>query len=132
MRRIVSTQRQTTQGADVDTYFDRIIKYIPADIVGAWVAIMGLISGNNASSTVLWIMFIIMVAITAAWTYKQTRTPFMPPAVTQIIVSTLSFAVWVFALGGPFATLPWYRAFYGSLALIVYTLVIGLIVPDKV
>ena len=50
-----------------------------------------------------------------------------PPA-TQAIISTGAFAVWVFALGGPFQFVPG-REVYGSLLLILYTLVVALIDP---
>ena len=134
MRRIVAEQRQAIGGQPaMDTYFDRVIKYIPSDIVGAWVAITGLISGAAGipSTTVLWIMFAIMAIITLAWTLKQTAIANKPMAKTQAMISTGSFVVWVIALGGPFATLSFYRPIYGSLLLIVYTLGMSLIVPKE-
>jgi hypothetical protein len=132
MRRIVSAQLQTTQSADIDGYSDRVVKYIPADVVGAWVAITALIQGNqNASPAVLWVMFVVMVAITAAWTLRQTNLAGRPPALMQTAISTGSFIVWVVALGGPFTTLTWYQPLYGSLLLITYTLVVALVVPTK-
>jgi hypothetical protein len=44
----------------------------------------------------------------------------------QLILSTLSFAVWVFALGGPFTLLSWYDPLYGALLLPVFTFTISL------
>jgi len=132
MRRIVTTQLQATQGTDIDGYTDRVVKYIPADVVGAWVAITALIQGNqSASPAVLWVMFVVMVAITAAWTMQQTKLAGQPPAAMQIAISTGSFVVWVFALGGPFTKLGWYQPLYGSLLLITYMLVVALIVPSQ-
>jgi len=132
MRRIVSVERQAVGGGvSIDSYFDRIIKYIPADVVCAWVAVTGLIAGSNEvpKTTLLWVMFVVLAVITMAWTLKQTAAPGRPPAVTQVALATGSFVVWVFALGGPFATLGFYRPLYGSLLLIVYTLAVGLVVP---
>jgi hypothetical protein len=119
-------------GAAGDTYFDKILKYIPADIVGAWVAITGVIAGaSQPKPAVLWVVFLIMLAITPAWTWKQTKEPNKPPAKTQILVATGSFFVWVFALGGPFTSLSFYTPLYGSLALIIYTLLVGLVTPRE-
>jgi hypothetical protein len=44
----------------------------------------------------------------------------------QILIGIGAFILWVFALGGPFAaTWPdWYHAEYGSVALILYTVLI--------
>jgi hypothetical protein len=50
---------------------------------------------------------------------------------TQTAISTGAFAVWVFALGGPFASLVFYRPSYGSIVLIMYTLVVALITPPE-
>lgn len=134
MRRIISGQLQAAgTPVPLDTYVDRIIKYIPADIVAAWIAITGLIAGATGvpKPTVLWVMFAIMTIAAFAWTLKETSVPGRPPAIMQSVLSAVSFVVWVFALGGPFADLPWYHALYGSLALIVATLVFGLIVPKE-
>jgi hypothetical protein len=141
-RRIISEQYQATAPearATVDGYFDRVIKYIPSDIVGAWVAVKGIIPARQGAGTpagqgagtILWIAFVFGTVITALWVWRQTKAPGHPTAVTQVGVATVAFVVWVFALGRPFATLPWYEPYLGSLALIAYTLVVGLIVPKE-
>lgn len=134
-RRIVTTQLQATDGgAPVDSYFDKVIKYIPADVVGAWVAISGIIKSASeevSKGTLLWIAFAVGMALTAAWTWKQTQEPDRRTAATQILISTAAFGVWVFALGGPFAELSWYAPVHGSLLLIGFTLFAGLINPPE-
>ena len=50
MRRIVTQQEQALGGGageGIDGFFDRILKYIPADVVGAWIAVTGLIAGEQ-------------------------------------------------------------------------------------
>jgi hypothetical protein len=133
-RRIITGQFQAAEtGTKIDTYFDRVIKYIPADIVGAWVAVTGLINSatNVPRTTVFWITFIIGVVLTAIWTLRQTWEPKKSPAITQTIISTGAFIIWVIALGGPFATLEFYRPLYGSLLLVLYTLVVALVIPRE-
>lgn len=128
-RRVVTVQLEAAGAAPkLDTYFDKIVKYIPGDIVAAWVAVSGLVKSATdvPTSTVLWVCFAVGVALTAAWTWKQTNVEGQPAAVQQIIISTVAFCVWVFALGAPFDTLAWYHSVYASLALIGYTLVVGL------
>jgi hypothetical protein len=134
-RRIRSEVMQAAGGpAQVDGYFDRVIKYIPSDVVGAWVAVTGIINSSNpngSSHTVMWIAFIVGLCLTALWTWRQTSAPGQPVAATQIGVSTVAFAVWVFALGGPFATIPGYQQYFGSLILIGYTLFVAIVVPKQ-
>jgi small basic protein len=131
-RRIQTTQMQATgEAPTLDTYFDRVVKYIPADIVAAWVAVTGLVkSADNTvpKTTVLWVCFFVGIVLTAAWTWKQTNVGGLPAALKQIVVATIAFGVWVFALGAPFDALEWYRPLYASILLIGYTLAVGLIV----
>lgn len=134
-RRIVTKKlNNNLSGGELDTYWDRVIKYIPSDIVAAWTVVTGLISTDPTApqKPLLWISFFIFVLITVWWVWKQTSQRNQPPAISQITVSTFSFIVWVFALGGPFATWEgFYRPLYGSLVLVVYSLVVGLILPKE-
>jgi len=116
----------------VDTYFDKVVKYIPADIVGAWVAVTGLVTGTSGAprQTILWIAFVVGLILTAWWTLQQAAAPGRRPAATQAIVSTGAFAEWVYALGGPFEHVPGQKL-YGSLLLILYTLVAALVDPRE-
>lgn len=130
-RRVVSSELQAaaTGSAGVDTYFDRLLKYIPADVVAAWLFVTAAIdSASDVPATTLqWIAFVFLLAFTPLWTLRQTRVTGRPPAVVQSLIALGSFAVWVFALGGPFTGFDWYRALYGSLLLVAFTLVIALV-----
>jgi hypothetical protein len=134
-RRIVTQQLQSTQGnVPPDKYFDRLLKYIPADVVGFWLAINGPIqsAGDDVpKSFLLWLLFLVGLLLTFGWTYKQTQVPKKRPAWTQIGISCGAFGVWVFALGGPFAMLDFYQPIYGSLLLIVYTSAVALVTPSE-
>ncbi|MEM7579538.1 MAG: hypothetical protein AAF316_06705 [Cyanobacteria bacterium P01_A01_bin.80] len=132
-RRIITTQLEGNQGFKIDGYFDKLIKYIPSEIVGAWIAIKGLIASDDTvpQDNFLWTLFAIFTILTAVWIFKQTSEPKKPPAVTQILISTGAFIIWVFALGEPFSSLALYRPVYGSIALILYTLIVTLINPSE-
>jgi hypothetical protein len=129
-RRVESMSLHGGGAGAVDTYFDKVVKYIPADVVAAWVAVTGIIANAGAdvpSGTVLWICFAFGVVFTPIWVFVQTKRAGLPPAYIQVAIATGAFVIWVLALGGPFATLSWYQPLYGSLALIGYTLVVGVI-----
>src|SRR2546427_734121 len=100
--------------------------------VGAWVAVTGLISSARdiPRQPILWVAFGIGLILTAWWTWKQAAVQGRRAPVTQAVISTGAFAVWVFALGGPFQQVPG-REVYGSLLLILYTLVAALINPKE-
>jgi hypothetical protein len=133
-RRIITRSLQSNgESVPADGYTDKLIKYIPADVVAAWLAVTGIIASDTEApqQTLLWVLFFIFLVITFFWTLKQTTQRGKSPAMTQTAISTGSFAVWVFALGGPFASLVFYRPSYGSIVLIMYTLVVALITPPE-
>lgn len=133
-RRIVSRRLESgTSKEAVDGYQDRLLKYIPADINAAWLALTGIVKSVTTipQSTVLWILFAILLILTPIWIWKQTFEAKKPPAITQISVSTGAFFVWVFALGEPFTSLSFYQPVYGSILLILYTLIVAKIIPTE-
>jgi uncharacterized BrkB/YihY/UPF0761 family membrane protein len=132
-RRIVTTNLQAAGGGPPDTYVDKVVKNIPADVIAAWLAATGAIdqARDVPATALLWAVFVVLLVITPFWILRQTSVPQRPPAVTQALIATGSFAVWVFAIGGPFARIDAYRPLYGSLALIGYTLVVALVNPEE-
>jgi hypothetical protein len=117
----------------VDGYQDRVLKYIPADINAAWLALTGIVKSVTTipQSTVLWVLFVLLLILTPIWIWKQTSEAKKPPAVTQILVSAGAFFVWAFALGDPFNSLSFYQPVYGSILLILYTLIVAKIIPSE-
>ena len=129
-RRVITLQFHHMADAEpVDTYIDRVVKYIPADIVAAWVAVSGIVKGAGAGINpimTLKIAFGAGIVITFLWTWKQTSKQGLPPVWKQIIISTFAFGVWVIALGGPPFEI---NTAIGAILLIGFTLVAALVEP---
>lgn len=131
-RRIITSQYEAKgEGTKLDGYFDKLIKYIPTEIVGGWIAITGLIKSASdiPTNTILWILLVIFTGLTAVYILKQTFEPKKPLAIKQTSISTIAFMVWVFALGEPFESLSFYNPVYGSVLLILFNLTIPLVNP---
>jgi drug/metabolite transporter (DMT)-like permease len=123
------TATATVTVPPLDTYYDRLIKYIPADVVVGWITVKGIISSasNAPADKVYWICFIAGVIFTILWTYKITYVKGSKPAYIQIIIATIAFFIWVLATGEPFNIEP----YIGSLILVGYTIGAGLIIPGE-
>jgi len=107
-----------------DDYATRVVKYIPVEIVAAFVTIDGILQAATAvAESVHWLVFCALLLLTPLYTWRLTTKEGLPPAYAQIGISIASFAVWVFALGGPFKFLSWYNHAYGSVLLIIFTLI---------
>lgn len=133
--RILSLQ-STSEDTKPDGYFDRVVKYIPTDVIGAWVAVNGVIktaasTDPNNIGTILWVLFGVFFVLTGLWVWRQTAESQRPTARLQIFISMIAFGVWVFALGGPFATLGFYKEYYGTILLIIFSSFAGLLTPKE-
>jgi hypothetical protein len=135
-RRIVSEDLQVG-GVKVprDEYADRLMKYIPTEGVGFWLAVSGLIqsTGDDVPKIgMLWLFFIIGLVLTFLWLKRTTQESGKPTAWKQIGISCGAFIVWVIATGGPFAmSLPFYKPVLGSLLLITYTAFVPILDSEK-
>ena len=133
-RRIVTEQLQGKTNPPIDHYSDRLMKYIPTEAIGFWLAVSGMIqsAGEDIPKiTLLWVFFILGIFLTLIWIFKQTQKLRKPTAWTQIGISCVAFVVWVFATGEPFSSLSFYRPVYGSLLLVTYTSLVALVVPPE-
>jgi hypothetical protein len=113
-----------------DNYSDKLLKYIPAEIVAVYIFVEGLILSSPAPGTLsglYWIVFIAFCILTPLYLWKIQKVT----KLTQLIIATVAFAVWVFALGGPFSFLAWYKPIYGAVFLPIFTLGIAIIEPEN-
>ncbi|SRR5712692_5962167 len=125
-----STNGQKLPGGAEDGYFDKVVKYVPADIIAAWTAAVALIKAAVGIPiiAVLLICFVIALGLTYWWVLRTTATSGQPPARTQAMVGVVAFAVWVLALGDlndALALISWWNVVYAKLILILFTLVSG-------
>jgi hypothetical protein len=81
---------------------------------------------SGANATLLWITFGLLLVLTPVYLWRVSHVT----KTVQLVIATISFAVWVFSLGGPFAFFPWYQPIYGAVLLPLYTFAVGIIVPN--
>jgi len=116
---------------EADSYTERLIKYIPAEIVAVFILVQGLVQELSDDpvlfSRISWGIFILFCILTPLYLLRLQGVK----KVTQLIISILAFAVWVFALGGPFATLGWYNPLYGQILLPIFTILIAIVVAEN-
>jgi branched-subunit amino acid transport protein len=103
-----------------DSYTSRLLKYIPAEILALFLTLDTVMrSADQVSSALHWAIFIAGIPATVVYLHRVEKVRKR----AQLVISAVAFAVWVFALPGPFGPLLWYRAYYASVLLPVYTFV---------
>ena len=112
------------------SYFEKIVRHIPATINAAYVASLGLLAENAPNPAWLhWSVFLVLLILVPFYVL-YIPGQFQDKSMSKrycVFASTISFIVWVYAIdGGPIAiSFPQlYQPLYGSLLLIITTLVL--------
>lgn len=123
------TADQPSLPVSPDTYSDRLFKYIPAELVAGYIFALGMmkkLTETGEARVLHWILFSIFLILTPLYLWRVQKVQ----KISQHIISAFSFAVWVFALGGPFALYSWYNPVYGAVLLPVFTLTVAIVEAD--
>jgi hypothetical protein len=110
-----------------DDYFSRLLKYIPAEVVAFYISAGGIVPADHPKRLgYLWAIFTVGAIATPVYMLFAARDDeTKKPIPIQILLATIAFPVWAYAMGGPFASLAWYEAWTGSLLLLTVTFVFG-------
>jgi hypothetical protein len=82
----------------------KIIKYIPAEIIALEQLLIGgaaLLQADTASQTVIGWLSLGLLAFTPFWFAASTKEAGLPIAWSQVVLSTIAFAIWLFAVESP-------------------------------
>lgn len=111
---------------EAQNYKDRLLKLIPSEIVAAYMVLAGIIPLTSAKwgTLIVSIILLILVPLYLWKIHNVTRC-------SQITVTTISFVVWVYSLGGPFQYWNVYKAWIGSIVLVLWTLIVPLVINPK-
>jgi hypothetical protein len=121
-----------------DSYFTKIVKYIPTEIVAGYVALSGFILGGIDSQQeqyiYLWVVSIALLILTPLYLHIATSESGKTSSLRYPVAGALAFAAWAFASGGPFMQFQWYDRTLGSIILVLVCLCLPLIeraLPSK-
>jgi MFS superfamily sulfate permease-like transporter len=125
-------------------YSDKLVKLIPSEIIGAYMVlsnILGYTAGNMQASALpktitesdlkpvlLQVVFFVLLILTPVYLKKISKVN----NITQLIVTTFSFIIWVYTLGGPFIVWGIYYSIIGSVVLVLWSVIIPLFVAADI
>jgi hypothetical protein len=113
-------------GTKPDSFQDRLLKYIPVEVVTTFVFLDGLVSVANGKLPVIALRWAIFFALLVGTWFYLSRVQHVSKS-KQLAISTIAFAVWVFSLGGPFTAFSWYSPVYGATLLPLYTFFVPIV-----
>jgi hypothetical protein len=121
-----------------DSYLTKIVKYIPTEIIAAYVTLSGFIVGGSDNQPQLfyfWVVFIALLILTPIYLHVATPESGKTSSLRHPVAGALAFAAWAFASGGPFMQFQfdkedgsgWYTRTIGSIVLVLVCLCLPLI-----
>ena len=102
-----------------NTFLQVLLKLIPSEVIAVFIFIQGVMPHSLAPHLVIALLLVCMTPVYLYWAGGVRSRP-------QLVISTLSLVVWVYAMGvGPFRFVrpPWYEPWHGSVALALWTLI---------
>ena len=102
-----------------NSFLQVLLKLIPSEIIAVFVFIQGVMPHLLLPHL---LVALLLVGITPLYLSRAAGVSARP----QLVVSTLSLVVWIYAMGaGPlrFVHPPWYEPWHGAVALAIWTLV---------
>jgi len=115
----MSSLMNRTIDSGENSFFQVLLKLIPSEVIAVFLFVQGVMPRK------LWphlVMVGVLLAITPFYLSRVVGVRSKP----QLVISTLSLAVWIYAMrGGPvqFIRSPYYESWYGAVLLAVWTLI---------
>ena len=114
------------QREEINSYLERLLKMIPAEVIGLYLVGSGVIPPGQSVALLVWsIICLVGVVVVRAYgtaDHEQGK----PTDWTHVAISSVSFCIWVYNLGGPFAAFGIYQPFIGSLLVLTWTFFVPL------
>jgi hypothetical protein len=102
-----------------NSFLQVLLKLIPSEVIAVFVFIQGVMPRQLLPHLVVTLLLLALTPFYLSWAAGVRSRP-------QLVISTLSFLVWIYAMGiGPlrFVRPPFYEPWHGAVALAVWTLV---------
>jgi hypothetical protein len=114
-----------TEGSELDKYENRLKNLVPAEVSALYIAGTGAIPQGEKLALAIWAA--VCLLLTIFFMYKQTQKAEGKPGVKypadwiHVAISSISFILWVYVLGGPFSGYGIYVPWIGALLMLVWT-----------
>jgi hypothetical protein len=125
---VAAWQQKMLRSADTDdgyavrdSHFEKLIKFIPSESVGLYLALDGLVRSaeSEINSQIVWLWIVLGISLIFTWLYL--KRVWRVERVSQIVVSMMALIAYVYAVGGPFKEFGFYRPWQSTAVLVITT-----------
>jgi len=109
--------------AEMQSYLDRLMRMIPAEVIGLYLVGSGMIAADAAATLAGWTVICALgVVAFRGWGSRDPSSATHPgPDWALVVISTIAFGIWIFNIGGPFTAYGIPNRPWGSLGVLAWT-----------
>ena len=121
-------------------FANKLVKLIPTEIVGAYMVLAGILGYAYGASPaaqqipdpelkaiLIQVVFFALLVLTPLYLWRIGRVSNL----VQLVVTTISYVIWVYTLGGPFVVWGIYHSVIGSVVLVLWSVITPLLVSPS-
>ena len=112
------------QSGSLQDYGERLVKLIPSEVVGLYLVGVGVIPATAKVAVTVWAVLCLGLVVLARAYATRDQALNLPPQWKAVVISSVSFVIWVYTIPGPFQALGVAVPYIGSLAILVWTFVV--------
>jgi hypothetical protein len=115
------------QGEEFNSYLDRLMKMIPAEVIALYLVGAGMIPEGQSIAIAGWAI-VCLAGVVVLRVYGTADAANHKPADwTHTLICAGAFVLWIYSIGGPFTAFNVHVPWLGSLFVLAYTFFIPLV-----
>ncbi len=121
-------------------FANKLVKLVPTEIVGAYMVLAGMLGyayqaapaaqqmpDPELKAILIQVVFFSLLVLTPLYLWRIGKVSNL----IQLVVTTMSYVIWVYTLGGPFVVWGIYHSIIASVVLVLWTITTPLFVPPS-
>jgi hypothetical protein len=120
-------------GENAQGYLTRVAQYVPAEILAAYLFLVPTITATTSSGTLrivlLGLTLVGLGILNVPYLVKMAKPD--QPKVKHIVVSSVAYVTWTYAIGGFWSDIHLYQAGVAAAAIVLVSIASGIVIPYK-
>jgi hypothetical protein len=113
-------------------YLEKVAKLVPSEVIAGYIALAGLVPLVRSSSARPWISALVFLACAVLTPiYMNIQAVPGKPKRNHLMMSTIAFVVWAYAISGATLVPSWHDPAVASILLVLFSLISGAIRLDR-
>ena len=116
---------------DFKDYMGRLVKLIPSEVLSIYLIGQGVIPQGINIALAAWAVVCLLLVFLARAYATSDPSQHQKPQVGAILISVVSFVIWIYTMGGPFAAYNIWIPWLATLVVLVWTFLVPFLYRPK-